>query len=42
MSFVEPTTLGIGIATVAVLAYTVWYFRKRKHKDRKMRAQQNI
>ena len=42
MSFVEPTTLGVGIATTAAIAFGVWYFRKRKYKKRKLKAQENI
>ena len=42
MSFAEPTTLGIGIAAAGVIAFGVWYFRRRKQKDRELRAQENI
>lgn len=42
MSFVEPTTLGVGIATAAAIAFGVWYFRRRRYKNRKLKAQENI
>jgi LPXTG-motif cell wall-anchored protein len=43
MSFAEPTTLGIGIAAAGAIAFGVWYFRRRKkQRDRQLRAQENI
>jgi LPXTG-motif cell wall-anchored protein len=40
MSFAEPTTLGIGIAAAGTIAFGAWYFRRRKQKERELRAQQ--